>query len=79
MPTAASRPIPRPTKSIPTPAPRPENLLNIPNDYKPEKIAGAFDDKYIKYESENNEKLTIKKYLEILDHIYHCTKNEVFH
>ena len=37
-------------------------------DYKPKKIGGAFDEKYIKY----NEQLTIKEYLTLktLDYIY---------
>ena len=63
-PTAAPRQTRRPKNITPTPASRPENYLSIPNDYKLEKIAKAFGDKYIEYESGNNEILTIKKYLE---------------
>ena len=41
---------------------------NIPKNYKPNKRAGTFDDRYIEYQSEGYEKLSIKQYLE--SHIY---------
>ena len=37
---------------------------NIPNGYKPKKIASAFDDNYIKYKIKGDEKLSIEQYLE---------------
>ena len=39
--------------------------MNIfPKDYKPKNIAGAFHEKYIEYNSEDDEQLSIKEYLE---------------
>ena len=39
-----------------------DDFENAPQEYKPKKIAGKFNDKYIKHESENDEKLSIKQY-----------------
>ena len=33
-------------------------------DYKPKKITGAYDNKYIEYKSEGNEQLPNKEYIE---------------
>ena len=39
--------------------------MNIfPKDYKPKNIAGVFHEKYIEYNSEDDEQLSIKEYLE---------------
>lgn len=53
-----------------------ENMIklfeaNIDNniDYKPKKIASAFDEKYIKCKSKGDEKLSIEQYVKTLDHI----------
>ena len=63
-PIYAPKPDPRSKKLTPTLTPRPEKPLSIPTDYKPKKIAGFFDDKYIEYESEGSEALSIEQYLE---------------
>lgn len=44
---------------------------NIGNkiDYKPKKIASAFDEKYIECKSKGDEKLSIEQYVKTLDHI----------
>ena len=33
-------------------------------DYKPKKIAGAFNDKYVKYKSEGDEQLSVEEYIQ---------------
>ena len=49
---------------------------NISKDhYKPKKIAGSFDDKYIKYKSENDEKLLIKQNLRKIEPYLHMIDN----
>ena len=40
------------------------NHESFSKDYKPKKMAGAFDDKYMEYISEYNEQLSIQGYLE---------------
>ena len=52
-------------------APRPEKIPAIPNDYKPRKIPGTFDNKYIEYESGSKGKLTVKEYLKNIE-LYLC-------
>lgn len=54
----------KPKNLTPTPPPRLEKTLSIPNDYKPKKIPSTLDDNCIKYENESNEKPTITEYLE---------------
>lgn len=34
------------------------------NDYKPNKISGTFDDKYIEYKCEGDKQLSVMEYLE---------------
>ena len=48
------------------PAPKLKKLPppNIPKDCKLKKNAGVFDDKYIQYKSEGDEKLTMEQYLQ---------------
>ena len=60
----ASRPAPK-RKKLNLRSPQDQkNLLAHPKTTNRKKIVGAFDDKYIKYESGSDEKLTIEKYLE---------------
>ena len=40
------------------------------NQYVPEKINGAFNDKYIAYKSKGDPDTSIYQYLEYLDHIW---------
>ena len=39
----------KPKKLEPTPTPKPEKPISTTKDYKPKKIAGAFDDNYVEY------------------------------
>lgn len=54
----------KPKNVTPTPPPRLEKTLSIPNDYKPKKMPSTLNDNCIKYENESNEKPTITEYLE---------------
>ena len=38
---------------------------NVYKDHKPKRIAGSFNDKYIEYKSEGNEKLSMEQYLKL--------------
>ena len=62
MPTPRRTPRPKKLKLMPTL--RPKKPLSIPKDYKPRKIVGTYDNKYIEYKSEGHEQLSIEEQLE---------------
>ena len=43
-------------------------LKTTPEDYKPEKINGVFNDRYIEYKSDGSEYASIKQYFEKIRH-----------
>ena len=60
-----------PNKSVKTFASDSRKIMNLfLKAYKRRKTAGAFDDKYIEYNSEADKQLSTKEYLETLDHTY---------
>ena len=70
---AKIRPLPKDTwyewyelliSHIPKPVKKYLIFTLFPKDYKPKTIGGNFDEKYTVYNSEGNEQLTIKQYLE---------------
>ena len=44
------------------------STYNIPEDYKPEKIYGVFNDRYFEYKSDGSENASIKQYFEKIRH-----------
>ena len=52
----------KPVKHKPMPIINIDEFANTPQDYKPKKIAGTFNDKYIECKSKGNERVSIEQY-----------------
>ena len=67
----------KPMKYKPTPIINIDDFENTPQNYKQEKIAGAYKNKYIQYKSENYVKHQLNKIKPYLGNIIAILKHQV--